>query len=38
MERLNVVSGLVLLGILLPGVIAVAEPFESAYLYLLYLP
>jgi hypothetical protein len=34
----DVVGGLVICGILLPIGIAVAESFESAYLYLLYLP
>jgi hypothetical protein len=38
MKGFDVVSGLVNLGILLPVVIAVAESFESAQLYLLYLP
>jgi cellulose synthase/poly-beta-1,6-N-acetylglucosamine synthase-like glycosyltransferase len=37
-EGPDVVGGLVICGILLPIVIAVAESFESAYLYLLYLP
>jgi hypothetical protein len=38
MEGTDMIGDLVNVGSLLPVVIAVAESFESAYLYLLYWP